>query len=352
MDNETDFDITGLINTELISTSDRKIQELTTPNLIILVAKCKKMINQILQLKRMKDLQNNRIFNLDTFPKLISPKEIEYIHLTIPEVEVLKGNLRFIKDHFFDALEKFQNLRKLHLYLNEDYRNYNDGLLSIESLTIRATYINAEHDVLFNLLKRFSWFRCISLYDGFLTTRSMALLEDQGLRELKLENVRLNNMKCNYLIKVILENRALKKLKLISFNYINNPHPVIAMSDIIGHLPHYELNIETLKFTLDQHKRIRYENLKYLKKLKKLTIFYNVLEETFNLEKAIIITSSLENVEVKFIEYAFSSTQPNTLELIAKAAAMSRYYVEFIQSMDNYIESFPIDYENLYEQVV
>lgn len=348
---DTDFDITGLINAELTSTSDRKIQDLTTPNLLILVAKCKKTISQILQLKRMKDLQNHRTFNLDTFPKLISPKELEYVHLTIPEIEVLKGDLRFIKDHFFDALEKFQNLRKLHLFLNEDYRNYNDGLLSIESLTIRATFNQAEHDVLFNLLKRFSWFRCISLYDGFLTTRSMALLEDQGLRELKLQNVNLHNMKCNYLIKVILENRALKKLKLVSFNYTNNPHPIIAMSDILGHLPHYELNLETLKFTLDQHKRIRYENLRYLKKLKELTIYYNVLEETFNLEKAIIITSALGNVKVKFIEYAFSSTQPNSIELIEKAASMSRYYVEFIQSMDNYVETFPIDYENLYEKV-
>lgn len=199
------------------------------------------------------------------------------------------------------------------------------------------------------MLEQFSHFETISLYKGFISPQTLLLLESKNLVGLKLQNVTITEHKFWLMIKQILENKNLRKLKMVSHDYEKFPHPIMIMSDIVGHLPNCTLNIEFLKFTLDQHTRILYRNLRQLKKLKKLTIFYNVQESTYNLDEIILMTASLSDVEVKFIEYVCRyNTDFYTAKMVRRSKDKSIYYLNVIESIDKYMDVFPINYDEYF----
>lgn len=349
MDNSIPFDIIYLIDCGMTQTLKKIIENLSTTDQICLAATCRNIKNYIQSSPALTNIQRYKSFNLDTFPRFITDNEVDALYTVCPYLENLKLDLNFAKDHFLDSLQKFKNLKKLTCYLNEDDYNYNINQLSIRKLTIRHTFDDTTFDPLYNLLEQFSRFEAISIYNGIISPHTLRILEQQKPSELKLESVTIKERKCWLVIKQILENDNLKKLKLISHNYTSFPHPIIIMSDLIGHLDVCSLNLEILKFTLDQHTKILYRNLRYLKNLKKLTIHYNVQESSLNLNEIIHIAASLSKVEVKFVEYVCKfNTDYYTAEMIKRSKIESGYFVDVIESMDRYMDVCPVNYDEYF----
>lgn len=345
MDNEIPFDLIYLIDCGLTQTLKKIIENLSTTDQICLAATCRNIKAYVQSSPALINIQRYKSFNLDTFPRHITSNEVDALFTVCPYLENLKLDLNFAKDHFLDSLHKFKNLRKLTFYLSEDDYNYNVNRLSIKKLTVRHTFDNTSFDPLYNLLEQFSHFEAVSIYNGIISPQTLRILENQKPKELKLQNLTINERKCWLVIKQILENENLSKLKLISHNYTSFPHPIIIMSDLIGHLDVCPLKLETLKFTLDQHTKILYKNLRYLKNLKQLTVHYNVQESTLNLNEIIYIAASLKKVEVKFVEYVCKfNTDYYTAEMITRSKVESCYFVDVIESMDKYMDVFPVNY--------
>lgn len=349
MENNVSFDINYLVDCGLTNVLQRIIKNLTTTEQICLAATCKNIRNYIQTLPNQMSIQEHKAFNLDIFPRFITTKEINTLYTVHPYLETLKLDFSFAKDHLLDSLQKFKGLRKICFYLSEDDYNYNAGQLRVKSLTIRHTFEWSLFDPLYNLLEQFSSFESISIYKGFLSLPTLQILGSQHLVELKIQDVIIMKSQCWILIKQILENKNLKKLKLVSYDYERCPHPILIMSDIVGHLLMRPLEIEFLKFTLDQNTRILYRNLKNLKTLKKLTIYYNVQESTRNLDEIIRIVASLSVRDIKFIEYVYAfDSNCYTAKMIRRSENASTFYVNVIKSMDKYMDVHPIDYSEYF----
>lgn len=345
MDIQTLFNMEYLINKGLTIKLKAKLKDLTTTEQIYLAATCKNIAIYLENLPEQINIRDYKGFNLDIFPQLITNYEIDALYAIHPHLRVLNINLGFARNHLLDSLHKYKHLRKLYIYLNEDDYNYNKKRLNIKSLTIKHTYEKSQFYSLYSLLEQFSRFETISIYKGFISAPTLQIFETQKLTELKLQDVDIENNKCWLIVRQILANTNLKKLKLTSCDYVKYPHPIIIMGDIIGYLSTNSLNIENLKFTLDQNTKILYKNLKHLKELKSITIYYNVQENNHNLEKVIRIVQNLTTVEVTFIEYVCNFYTNNcTSKMIKKFQEASAYYVDAIESSDKYMSVFPVTY--------
>lgn len=151
MENNVPFDINYLIDSGLTNVLKKIIQNLTTTEQIFLAATCKNIKTYIHTLPTQICIQRFKSFNLDTFPRFITNNEVDALYTVHPQLETLRLDLNFARDHFLDSVHKFKHLRKLCLYLNEDDYNYNVMQLRIESLTVRNTYEESNFDPLHNL---------------------------------------------------------------------------------------------------------------------------------------------------------------------------------------------------------
>lgn len=280
------------------------IDSLLLSDLIYFAASNTTARDYVLGRPRMKSLTEQKSFNLDIFPSFIGPTEITSVRKILPNTEKITINLYFAHNHLLDNLAYFKKLRKLTIYLSEDSLNSNIRRFKIESLTIRATFRDGLIDSLYALMKQLIGLKRFALYGGFLSLNTINYIELLRLNELKLDKIRIKGNKHLYLIKIISENKFLKKLSITSSNFANYPCPIIIISDLIAQLPSIKpLKIETLRLTLDQHCRVKYENLKLLKNLKNLKILYNVQEDVSFVRNALNDVSQLKNVNITFQEY-------------------------------------------------
>lgn len=147
-----------------------------------------------------------------------------------------------------------------------------------------------------------------------------------------------------YMIKTILNNTNLKYLSLRTDNFILSPYPVVIASDVISQLDKYKLNLEKIDFTIDPNCRIKYDNLKYLKELKKMKVYFSVQSNNLNISKLIDIAEKLTNVKTIFVEYVerYKILNEADWELSEK---LSYYYKNIIESKNNFLEVTSINYK-------
>lgn len=147
-----------------------------------------------------------------------------------------------------------------------------------------------------------------------------------------------------------MSNNELKNLTLISNDFSFNPHATIIMSEIICSLTSTNsLNVEKLKFTLDQSCKIKYKNLMLLKYLKKLYIYYNVQNETSNLDRLIGVILSIGKIQVTFREYMipFPSHSGNVDYLMSNFKYRSEICANKINLLGKNVEVYPLKYKNI-----
>lgn len=321
---------------------------LSIPDIIYLAATCKALNNYIKNTPRMKAFAAIKSFNLDTFPSFVGASETISVFKTLPDTEVMILNLSFSFNHIFDRLRKFQNLKKLKIFLNDDDFNINTYKLKIESLTVRTMYQQARSDPLLSLLRQLTCIKRLSIHGGFLSLKSIDLIAQNKLHELKLNQVAIRGHKHLYFVKVLLQNKYLKKLSLVTDCFIFKPCSLIIIGDMINQLPKTpNLNIEDLCFTLDQHCRIHYQNLKLLTSLRKLKIFFNVQENILNFYNLLEILSDLKHVDIILEEYLETSiyTRINNFSIIREnSQTLSAHYTTLMKNAGNHITVNPVDY--------
>lgn len=106
----------------------------------------------------------------------------------------------------------------------------------------------------------------------------------------------------------------------------------------------YKLTLKRLTFTVDPINQVKYENLKYLKELTNLKIYYSAQNNPVNLGKIINTVASLKNVETIFVEYLEKNRIFNEDDL-KYVEERSFYYKNVICSNDKYLEVLPIDFK-------
>lgn len=284
-----------------------------------------------------KDLQRineTGFIDLNIFPNPITKEQIQTIHRVFPDLWKIEANLADVQDEFLDNLRVFKKLRKIIIVINENDHNYNVNPLPVKDVTCRAQFYNSNTDCIYTLLRQIANFKKISIYRGFLSIRTITLLETRNIEELEIHNSIIKNG--SYLVRMILNSNNLRYLRLTTDNFMISSYPIFIASDVINRLQEYKLKLERLTFTLDQMTRIKYENIKYLKELHELNIYYSVANKPFNLVAIINVASSLKNVETTFIEY-LETDKIISDEILATYEERSYYYKNVIESQDKYI---------------
>lgn len=301
-----------------------------------------------LAIEASKVLQNkNRFgcFNLDLFPDIpVTLHNIETLHRTFPDLWKLKVSLSFVENYFLDKIQIFRQLKKLSVYLHSTDNNVNKGMALIESVTIRAKYFASDLDRIYLLLSQIQGTKTLSIYNGVLDTHTIYLLETRKLNTLKLHNVIIRN--CYELIRCIISNKHLLKLKLTCDYHMLAPQCIMIASDIISRLKYLSLELVDFSFTVDRTCRIKYDRLKYLKYLKRLTIYYTVQEKTSNIDYLIKVSTTMSNVKITFIEY-FDSSRLITKDRFEQCKRISYCYKNIIETTAKHIEARSLDFEEL-----
>lgn len=289
-------------------------------------------------------------FNLDLFPGRISKEEIDAVYRVFPKLTKLRINMSFAEDHLLDELRKFEYLHKLSVYLDERDTNYNIDSIQIKAITCRIAYFNSSRDPLYSLLWQIRGTKILSLYNGEITTRTIILIETRDLETLKIHNSIIE--KPNRLTEYLLRTTNLTYLKLTAENFLISPYPIIIANNFINGLTtNSQSSLKRFCFTLDQNRNIMYQNIRYLKNLRKLEIYYSVQLRGLNLDRIINIAGSLNEVEVIFIEYIekYKLYNENIFQSICRK---SYFYKSYIESMDKYMEVRALDYTNLRRELI
>lgn len=292
----------------------------------------------------MRKIKDNSCFDLDLFPNIpIKQEEIDALHRTFTNLNHLRVSLSRVNDNFLDSLRKFKYLEKLSVYVNARDIIYNQNGVYLNELSIKALYNTSETDVIHSLIRQIHGTQQISIWNGNVSVRTVDVLERRRLRKLKVHNSVIKN--CFYFIRYLLSCRSLTHVRITSDNYIVNPYPIYITSDIISQLDNFRnLNWEYFSFTIDANIFVRYECLRYLKKLRKLDIYFCVQERTTNLEKLIYLVGSMKYVETTFIEY-FNDTLITNREQFEACERKSYCYRSIILSLDKYIEIKSLNYD-------
>lgn len=294
--------------------------------------------------KELKRITESGWIDLNIFPNPINRDQIESVNRTFPDLIKIKVNLVDVEDEFLDNLRIFKKLQKLSVELNEGNHNYNLNPLPVKNVTCKAQFYHSNTDCIYSLLRQISCFKKFSIYKGSLSIRTITLLNTRNIEALKIHNSIIKNG--SYLVRMILNNKNLRYLKLTTDNLLISSYPTFIASDVINRLHEYRLNIERLIFTLDQMSRIKYENLKYLKDLRQLKIYYSVANKPFNLASIIHVVSSLRNVETTFVEY-LETDKAISDEILETYEERSYYYKNVIESQDKYLGVCTVDYKVL-----
>lgn len=279
-------------------------------------------------------------FNLDLFPDTVSKEEIDAVHRVFPRVTKLRINLFYAEDHLLDELRKFEYLIKLSVYLTDEDTNYNSVGTHIRAVTCRANYFHSNHDAIFNFLRQIRGTKSISLYNGEITLPTQLLIETRDLETLKIHNSIIT--KPARLTEYLNRSTNLTYLKLTAENCLVSPYPIMVATNFINNiLPRNRSNLTRLCFTLDQNRNASYQNLKLLRNLNKLEVYYSAQIKGLNLDKLINIASSLIGVETTFIEYLekYKIFNNQTLE---DATRKSYFYKNVIESKRMIVKS--LDY--------
>lgn len=287
-------------------------------------------------------IENSGNLDISEFSCLISKSYIQAIVRTFPDLNSITAHLGNVDDHLLDELQKLEKLSEITLLVGEGHTNYNKHGLEISKVNIKAEYFQSTNDSTYSILWQIRSFRHLSILSGQISHRTILLMQTRNLIGLEIHNSIIHS--ANLLTNYILTNQYLKKLRLSTNNHTFAPHPCIVMNNILSLLPayHEKMYIKDLIFTLDQDCRVCYSNLKYLKFLKNLTIFYTVQGNGINLEKVIHVCAELEHVTIKFVEFIekYRILSKENLENIERK---SYFYKNIIESMNN-IAIEPIDY--------
>lgn len=326
----------------------RKIMAYLLPSDAINFASTNKTIRyySLIESRTLINIQEFGQFNMDLFPEYISTQEVDAVHRVFPYLRKLKINMTFAKDHFLDDISKFENLQKLSVWLDDFDVNYNLNGAPIRAVTCRMEYFTSNRDALYSLLWQIKRTKILSLYNGQISLQTMLLIETRELTTLKICNSIIDNIA--RLSQYLLHNTNLSHLKLASENYLVSPYPIVVANNFINGLtPDNTLNLKRFCFTMDQNWNIRYHNIKLLRNLTKLEIYYSVQHRGLNLDRLISIAGSLgSRIEVTFIEFIERYKIFNH-DVFESTRRKSYFYRNIIESMDKYMEIKPINYQTL-----
>lgn len=283
--------------------------------------------------------------NLDLFPDQISREEIDAVYRVFPRITKLRINMTFAADHLLDELRKFEHLHKLSVYLDEKDINYNTEGAEIKAVTCRLKYFNSNSDALYSFLWQIRGTKILSIYNGEITTRTIMLIITRNLETLKIHNSIIE--KPTRLTEYLIGTNNITYLKLTAENFLISPYPIIIANNFInGITPENKSELKRFCFTLDQNRNIMYQNLRYLRNLRKLTIYYSVQLRGLNLDRVINIAGSLGQVDVIFIEYLEKYKIYNE-QIFQNICRKSYFYKNVIESMDKFIEVKALDYTSI-----
>lgn len=295
--------------------------------------------------KCLRSVDDLSCFNLDIFPEIpITKTEIDTVHRTFENLQKLKVDLTFVENTFLNDIRKFKNLNKLSVYMGPQTRNNGIHPIYLKSITIKSKFTTSDHDVIYSFLTQIMGLKTLSLYNGMISLKTTTLLEARKLTKLKIHNTNIKS--CYYFIKFIQDCKTLEHLSLTSNNYIAFPHPVFVASDIISQMNIFKLGLTHFSFTVDTGCKIKYENLKYLKKLKQLKNFYTVQGQTINIERLIDIAATFKTVDVAFIEY-FDKTRIFNRTMFDATERKSYCIQTIINSKLKYMQVFTVNYDEL-----
>lgn len=295
--------------------------------------------------RELREINEQGHIDLAIFPDLVTHDDIESLYNTFPDLTKIVTALSHVDDHFLDNLRIFKSLQKLSIYVKGDDINYNRHGLNLPQITIKGKYLDMTTNAIHSLLWQVRGTKKISIYGGHIDHRTIALLSTRNLKILKIQNTVISPT--NLLANAILEMNQLDRLHLITSDYFITPHACYTMSDITMNLHHFRnLSITKLAFTVDITPDVIYSNLRYLKNLRELVIYYSIRGGGENLEKLIYYSASLLNVDTTFIEFTEKYAIRNIIdfEILERK---SYFYKNVIESMDNYINVIPLDYTSL-----
>lgn len=326
------------------------LNHLSTPDAISLSSTNKKLRNLcIVECSKIKQITINESFDFDVLCRNITQSEIDMIHRVFPKLRKISINLSKAENHFLDNIRKFQNLEKLTVQLETDDINHNRFGLNVKNITIKSKLYNSRADSIYNFLWQVRGTKTISVFNCHLGNKFISLIRTRNLKKFKIRDCLITNPIS--LTNAILDMNELNILQLTTRNLLISPFPCYVMSDIILNLI-YQKNfpITKLTFTVDHNPSVTYSNLRYLKNLCELTIYYNIQNCNANLERLIYHSASLKNVSTTFIEFIesnkfFSRTTLNICE------RKSYYYRNIIESMDNYLAVIPLDYDRIRKEL-
>lgn len=326
------------------------LQHLALPDKIIL-ASTNKQLKQLcfIECRDLRHLDQLQKLDLQIFTEPITQDIVNAINRVFPNLTKIVARLSKVENGFLDFIRIFSKLNKLTVYLSVDDSISNRHGINLQQVTIKAEFYNFKtRDVIYSLLWQIRGTKRLSIYNGQLDRRLIYLLSTRNLEVLKLQNCMVTNP--IQLTNVILEFTQMKYLKLTTNNYLIAPATSNIMSHIIKHLiTHRNLQIERLTFTLDTSPLISYSNLRFLKQLKHLTIYYTVQNNGVSLEKLIYYAASLRWINVTFVEFVEKYRIFNESVLQA-TERKSYYYKNIIESMDNFINVITIDYDQFRRQ--
>lgn len=252
---------------------------------------------------KIKSIAQRNCFNLDLFPGLITKDQIEIIYQVFPNLEKFKVDMRFVKTNFFKHMKKFENLRKLSIYLQdfEDDPPYST-ILNISSLTLRQQYYTLHNDAIYDILKNTENLRQLAIYEGKLSLKTIKLLNQLKLNKLKLHNTTIESCEEN-LLTTILTNKDLKYLRITCEVYMRYSQSFRLIAKLLSMINSINSNIETFIFTLESNTTIRYENLLNFHNLKRIVVYYSAQTATYHLNNLVKIAKCLDKTKLELIEY-------------------------------------------------
>lgn len=321
-----------------------------TPSEIIRFASTNSEIRRVCfsESKHLRQIEQSGTINLNIFQERINTEIIEAIYYVFENLEKIIVRLANVENGFLDNLRKFSTLRKLsiHLVLDDDVSNRHG--LNMREVTIKAEYLNTRfnRDAMYALLWQIRGVKRISIYNGHLDRRLIFLLSSRNLSILKVNNSIIPNP--IHMSNMILENSNLLYLKLVSQNHLTAPFPSYAMRDFISQLPYNRnLTIDRLSYSINSDPNIiLFCNLRYLKHLRDMTVYFSVQSSCDNLERLIYYAATLRRVNVKFIEFVekFRILNRNILDTMQRE---SNYFKNVVESMDNFMTIVPVNFDTL-----
>lgn len=331
--------ISDLIDKNMFHVMDQIFSELAIEDAISLAAmNSKSREAAYICCNTIRFIAESKQFDFDLISEIVSSKHFRIIEFVFPDIERIKIDLRTTRGKSIPKLNIFKNLRKISAFLTE-YRHKNYmSKLSIENVSVKQQYFTVFYDALADFLRQLKNVQKLSVLNGRVTKNSIKTFSQFPLIKLKLRNTFVECSEEENLVDFIFNCKSLKKLHLTCEHYSRNPECFYITELFLLRLPEYPLNIEVLAFTLESKRTVPYENLKYLKKLTNVEIYYAAQTSPRRIPTIMCLAKLSPSTTFTLIEYIerplFKTRATNIL--------LRRSSISFIQSYNFHKELYDV----------